>query len=130
MAKLTISRIFESSKTLATKTGQEIREFVQYTCDVAEQTLRALRNGLTFQDNLKCLLKTASVTHNIPLAIDIENKSPYGILIFKITADSTANAGYTGFAWYLNSAGQLVITLSVLGAPTTPVTVSLAVLYL
>lgn len=64
MSKITVSRIFEISKLLKTKAGQELNDGLVYLAEFAEVSLRSLRNGLTFEDNFDCELKTISVINN------------------------------------------------------------------
>ena len=121
MAKLTINRVFEVSKSLVTDAGKELKEFIEYTADIAEQTIRALRSGLTFQDNLNCEIKTVTgLKHNVEQTVLLAvNRQPWGVLLGKVISSNTALCGSTGFIWHLNQDSQLVIKLSIPTAPAT-----------
>ena len=60
MAKISVSKIFELSKYLATKSGQELKDALIYLSEFAEVSLRTLRNGLTFRDNFDSLTKISA----------------------------------------------------------------------
>mgnify|MGYP006933461297 CR=1 FL=1 len=52
--KLSIARVLETSKYLATDAGKQLEEFVTFVSDLSEQMIRSLRNGLTLRDNFDC----------------------------------------------------------------------------
>lgn len=72
--------MLETSKFLATQAGQELNDLIVYLGDFAEQTIRALRNGLTFADNFNCKIIAAQMVHGVPTSIDTERKTPIGVL--------------------------------------------------
>ena len=123
MAKITISRVFESSKAIATEAGKQLTEFITYCTDVSEQTLRALRNGLTFQDNVNCLVPDVSVKHNVPQVINTNGKAPWGVLVAK------AAMPITSFYWKLVDNGSTQVTIQFLGTPVTEQAVTLIILF-
>jgi hypothetical protein len=43
MAKITISRIFETARALSTDAGTQLQDFIQFQAQFAEITIRALR---------------------------------------------------------------------------------------
>jgi uncharacterized UPF0160 family protein len=97
MAKITISRIFEISKLLATETGQELQSFFEYFSQVNELVLRVLRKGLTFEDNMQSIVREYEVTSDIEQAINVDKKTPSGIIITKVVSESVS---VTNFVWY------------------------------
>ena len=62
--KLTITRVLETAKVLATEAGQQIGDFISYMAEFVDQVVRALRNGLTFKDNFDCEVRLVSLLHN------------------------------------------------------------------
>lgn len=125
MSKVTISRIFETSKTLATKSGQELSEFVVYMAQFAEQALRALRQGLTFSENFAAQQINVALTHNVEQIINIQ-KQPVGIIPIRTISASTA---VESFIWYINDQTQTVVKANFVGAPATSQTVAIVVLF-
>ena len=123
MAKITISRIFETSKALATESGKELSEFITYTADVIEQTLRALRNGITFQDNANCITPTINVRHYIPQTVNTDSKTPWAVWVAKSAMPVTS------FYWKIADNGSLQVTISFLSTPTTEQEVALIILF-
>lgn len=126
MTKLSLSRIFETSKILASKAGQEMAEMITYLADFAEQTIRALTNGLTFIDNFNCTISTYTLTHGVDQAIAVA-KTPTGVI--PVRALTTTNH-ITSFGWYLNEESDLVVNAQfVSGSSTTQVDVTLVILF-
>lgn len=108
MAKITVSKIFELSKYLATKSGQELKDALIYLSEFAEVSLRSLRNGLTFRDNFDCEYKVVRLKDNTETVVSVlGGKRPTSIFISR----TINNLYYTvsGFGWKFNSAGDVVV---------------------
>jgi hypothetical protein len=123
MAKITISRVFESSKALATDAGKELSEFITYCTDVAEQSLRALRNGLTFQDNVNSQTPTVSIKHNIPQTVNTDGKIPWAVWVAKSALPITS------FYLKITDNGSMHVTIAFLSTPVTAQDVTLIILF-
>lgn len=110
MAKVTISRIFEITKLLTTKSGQELKDGLTYLSDFAEITLRNLRNGLTYADNFACEVKSITIKNNTETIITpITTKRVNQVVVRK----STSSKYYCldSFGWKYNSDGEIVVKL-------------------
>ena len=118
MARITISRLIETSRFLATKAGQELSEFITYMSDVSEQTIRAFRNSLTFEENFRCFVKVATITTNVPYSIDVDGKAVSGVFVVKLSSGAT---GYSSFSWTIDTKGMLQITLTLVGGTSADV---------
>lgn len=126
MAKITISRLFETSKLLATDVGQKIQDFVVYMTDFAEQTIRNLKNGLTFKDNFNCQISTYSLSHNVEQTINTSGNSPVGMIPIRVGSSSI---GWDSFAWYVSESGDIKIKAGFTGAPVTKTDLTLVILF-
>lgn len=118
MAKITVSRLLETSRFLATKAGQELTDFITYVAEVSEQTIRALRANLTFEDNFRCFIKVANITTNVAFNINIDKKAPTGVFITQI---SNGAYGYSAFSWQINTQGLLTVTVTLVGGTSADV---------
>lgn len=123
--KLTVTRLLEASKYLATEVGQQIPDFFTYMGELVDNVVRALRNGLTFADNFDCTLKTLSVTHNTAQVITTD-KPATGIIPLRIVSTTY---GIDSFAWYYDERGRLTVKVGITGAPSAAQQVVLLVLY-
>lgn len=124
MAKITISRLFEISQSLATKSGQELRPALQYISEFAEVTLRNLRNGLTFADNLDCQIKRVSVRSGVESVVSVANNRR----ATRVTVDKVVSDTYyvvSKFGWKYNSNGALVINVTLDGSPPSSLDITL-----
>lgn len=126
MAKLSISRIFETSKLLATKSGKELSELITYTSELAEQVLRILRNGVTLSDNIDCKVVTYSLSNGTPQEINTDGRTPIGIHIIRTISSSY---GWTSTNWYLNDRGAVILTVGFTNSPTAAVETTLVIYY-
>lgn len=130
MAKITVSRIFELSKYLATKSGQELKDALGYLSEFAEVSLRSLRNGLTFRDNFDCEVRSISVRSNTETTIAIASrKRPTAVMVTRVVNDQYYIVDQ--FGWKYSSDGGIVVTVVVVGspAPTIDITVELLILF-
>ncbi len=125
--KLSISRVLETSKYLSTEAGKQLQEFITFVADLSENVLRSLRNGLTFRDNFDCQIVEATLLHNTEQTLST-TKTPIGIVPLRTQSSDTSNAGLTGFQWWFNTAGEVVVKAQVSGTPAAPTTVKVSLL--
>lgn len=123
--KITLTRLLETSKYLATEVGQAIPGFFDYMAEFVEQVTRSLRSGLTFSDNFDCDIKTVSLKHNTEQIIS-SNKSAIGIIPIRVISQGT---GLDSFAWWYSDQGNLTLKASFTGSPTAAQSVVVVVLF-
>ncbi len=127
MAKLSINALLETSKMLATKAGQELKDLLDYTNSISDNMLRALRQGLTFDDNIKGTSLTASLLHNTPQIINYDRRQNI-FAVIPVRTIST-ETGIDSMLWYMDSSSNLTVKVGFTGAPTTKVDTVLAIFY-
>jgi hypothetical protein len=129
MAKITVSRIFELSKYLATKSGQELKDALGYMSDFAEVTLRNLRNGLTFADNFDCEVRRITVKTNLESTISIASrKRASSVQVRRVISDQYYIV--EKFGWKYNSEGDIVVTIVFSGSPAATLDIAVEILVL
>lgn len=127
MAKITVSKIFELSKYIATKSGQELRDALVYLSEFAEVSLRNLRNGLTFTDNFDCELKSVNVRDGIEAKVSIASrKRPTQIIIRRVVSD--VYYVVDSFGWKYGSDGDVVITVGFAASPPSTENITVEIL--
>ena len=128
MAKITIQRIFETTKALSTEAGQSLADFINFNAQFAEITLRALRNGLTYADNIDCEIKTIELADNTLTTIALSGtRRPTEIRVRRVI-----NPVYVlsqPLAWGFTSTGKVYVQAKFSPAPTTPQQLEIIVLY-
>lgn len=122
--KLNIPRIFEKSKLLASEVGSQIQDFVDFMTDFSEQTTRALRNQLTFADNMDAIVSEVTVTHQVETVVYTNNKTPMGIYILKVGHKDYA---VDAFRWYVDDQNQTKIWVKFTTLPATSLNVRLVI---
>lgn len=127
MTKLAISLFLETSKFLATDAGKELTDFITYVSDLADQSLRALRNGVGIRDNLDAVVKTVSVKHNTDAVVNTDGRSPLAI-VPSYQLGSLVNM-VSAFGWTVNAQGQVVVRVKFDSAPTSAIDISLVILF-
>lgn len=124
--KITLSRIFETSKALATAPGQELQDFINFVAQFAEQTLRALRNGLTLDDNVRCVTQRLTVTNLTDQLVNTGSVVPNRVLVTRVYSTKYSLASWL---WFLDNAGKLTVRLGFTPVPTERVEVDLLIFY-
>lgn len=112
MAKLSLNQLLETSKFLATKSGQELTDFINYVSDLASQTISALRNGLTFADNMNCKIVTIQMAAGVGQLVNTDGKKPNGVL----------NLSGGSVEWIVGSDGKLTVTAYFASGATSKLT--------
>ena len=124
--KVSLSRLLETSKFLATEVGKQIPDFIQYVADLGENVIRALQNNLTFSDNFKCKTSTLSLKHNVPQPVNTDGKQVFGLIPMRAISTTT---GVESFILYVNASGETVIQVAFVGAPTVVVDLVVVILF-
>jgi hypothetical protein len=125
LSKITIANIFEISKALATKSGAELQEPLNFLSDFGEQALGALRAGLTFRDNFDGEFKTVDLPHDTEQIVSV-SKSPVDIWVTR-TISSTSFV--SSFGWFINADAKLIVKCTFTDSPADPVTTRLAIIF-
>lgn len=124
--KPTISNLLELSKYLQTQAGQDLQDPLSYLSSLAENFLRAMKNNLTFTDNIASRVTTVNLSHDSPQAINTDGKQPIGIEVWRIYSQTVL---WTGFGWYINASGETVVTILFEDPTATKLDVTLAIIF-
>ena len=128
MAKITIQRIFETTKALATEAGQSLQDFINFNAQFAEVTLRALRNGLTYDDNMNCEIKQVTLTHNeTQTVLQAAKNRPTEVRVRRVL--DTQYALLSPLAWGYTASGAVFVKAAFTPTPTSAVKVEIIILY-
>jgi hypothetical protein len=114
MAKITIARLLETSKLLATEAGQQLSELITYMSDLSEQVLRTLNNNVTIRDNLSAKISQVSLKHNTEQVLNTDGKYPIWVAPARVISNVV---GVDDFHWYINSANDVIVRVGFTGGP-------------
>lgn len=106
--KLTITRVLETSKHLATEVGKQIPDFLEYMAEFVNQSVAALRNGLTFRDNFDCQIKTVSLFHNTPQLVSAVRPVD-GVIPIRVVKQGVM---LRDFGWWYDDNNRLTFEVS------------------
>jgi len=123
--KITLSRIFEISKALTTSAGQELQDFIDFMAQMSEQTLRALRNGLTFEDNIRCITSRVSLESGKTQTIATGGKIPNRVLCTRVYS---FKHGLDSFLWYVDGQNQLTVRCGFSDSPAAGIRIDVDLL--
>lgn len=126
MSKISISRIFETSRALATKSGQELADVVNFLSDLGEQTLRALRNGLTYGDNFDCEPKLVGLRSGVATVISVASSK--AVREVRIRRFLDTRYPLDSWIWYVAPAGGLTVKATFASSPAADYEVPLEIL--
>ena len=127
--KINVTRIFETSRAIATKSGQELKDFIVFVAEALSQIIQALRNNLNFEDNFNAFIISPTVQDGAIQVINTNGKRPTGILW--PTSSSNFNYPITSFAWQFNDAGLVQVKVGFAGSPPsgTLIQIKLVILF-
>lgn len=125
MSKITISRLLESSRFVATKAGAELTDFIQAVADLVENTVRILTNGVGVKDNMDAIIKSVSIKHNTDTVVNTNGKTPLEVRPTYQLGNLTNMV--SAFGWTINSSGQTVIRAKFDSATTAAIDITLVI---
>ncbi len=126
MGAVNITRIFDTAKAKATKSGQELIDFVVYTTEALSQIVAAIRNNLSFSENWNCIISEVELRHGVVQAINTNTRVPKDVLL---TRTFSLTNICTGFGWQFNNDAQLTVRALFDGAPSAAVKVRLVICF-
>jgi len=112
--KITISRLLEISKYLATEVGQKIPDFFQYMGTFVEEVIRTLKNGVTLADNLAGEIKIVNLKHDTEQIIQVSGHVTAAQVMRIVKQGETS----TSFGWWYDSQGKLAVKVTYGSTPT------------
>ena len=130
MAKVNISRLFEVSRYLTTPAGQQLKDALEYISSFSTETVRNLKQGLTFVDNFDSEVKSVSMLDSVETVIKPGKATRVTQVMIRQIIDNKYYAA-TSFGWKYDQAGNLVVKISFSGSPsaTTSINVDLLIFY-
>lgn len=130
MAKLNISRLFETSKYLTTEAGQQLSDMLDYLQSFTAEVVRNLRAGLTFSDNFLAEVKEVNLLSGVSAIVKPSKTLKVSQIMIGKIPDPTFYV-VTGFGWTYNTTGDLVINMTFAGSPPANylISVNLIILY-
>ena len=115
--KLKLSSVFEVSRYVATKPGQELREALEYLAEFSQQVVTALNAKLSYGDNFQCEIKQIQIATGTPTVIFPD--STYRIKEIRLRRIMDARFYTTSeVGWNYDPSGQPVFKCTIPGAPT------------
>lgn len=126
MTVITQTRTYDASKELKTNSGKELAGFIDATNTTFETVLRALKNGLSFKDNVNCEIREVDLKHGVPQQITAKNKVD---MVFVGRVYSEANPLDKPLHWYMNSKGDLNLLAYFKDSPTLAIKVRIVILF-
>jgi hypothetical protein len=115
--KITLTRLLESSKYLATEVGKQVPEMINQLADFMDQGVRSLRNGLTFRDNFDCETKPISLKNDTATVVTI-SKQVTGVIVTRTLSTTYSLAS---FLWYYDGNSKLTLKATFTPVPTDAV---------
>ncbi len=130
MAKVNISRLFEVSRYLTTPAGQQLKDALEYISSFSTETVRNLKQGLTFVDNFNSDTKTVALYSGIETIVKPNKVAGISQVMIRRVIDNTYYS-VSAFGWKYDPNGNLVVKISFSGSPsaTTSINVELLIFY-
>src|SRR5258706_14299937 len=116
MAKLSVTRLVETSRMLRTQAGQDLADLLTFVNDIADQTIRALRQKLTYGDNFDCSVQTVSLIHNTEQVISFDATRILGEVRMRRVVSRTG--GIQRLIYFINNNKQFILKATFNPTPT------------
>ncbi len=116
MTKPRISKVFDMSKYLGTKSGIELRDVLLFISEFVNDFIACVTNGLSYQDNFDCEYKTVSLFNGRETIVGISKPTKR---VTEIRVRQVVDDFYyivDSFGWKYNSDGNLVVTIVYFGS--------------
>ena len=131
MPKFNLTRVFDSGLAIQifTRLGAgDLADFVNYLADFTNQIVAGVKGRLTVEDNLDSEIRTLDLKNSTSQKIQLTDpkKIPKHVWITKTTP--MVNAPLL-FGWQMAQDGKLEVQATFNAEPTTPVTVTLMILF-
>lgn len=114
--KLTLPRIFDATRILSTQAGQQIQELIQFCQTAFEQLIRLSRNGITFEDNIKCQVSTVTLQHGKAQSLSVSGTATdlWSTRVFDSSKGTEALS--RPLEWRFTNDGKLEVTANFVSA--------------
>ncbi len=116
MTQIKVSKILDLAKYAATKSGQELADFLTYVSELADQVIRILRNGITFTDNIDSKFASASLVTGVASTINVGNRRPKLVIVAQVMSVLYST---DSFSWYIDGNGDCKVVATFTGSPGT-----------
>jgi hypothetical protein len=126
VTKITIQRTYDKSQIANTDAGKQLDPFVDSQLSVNELVLRTLRNGVSFGDNVYCLVKDLELRHNTPQTVGIDKPVDMILVGRNYSKDYPLSAP---LHWYYNDQNQVVVIAQFSGSPTIAIKIRTVLLF-
>lgn len=127
MTVISISRTPDIAKALNTKSGQELEDILSFlVSELTDQVIRTLRNGISFKDNVNCLVSTVALSHDIEQEIETGGRTPQQIIFGRVSSTTSI---ITGFGWYLDERSRLQVKVKYDPVPTSALDCTITILF-
>lgn len=105
MARLSVTRLLDTAKLLATTAGSQLTDLIEYTNNTFSEVIRALRNGLTFRDNFDAFEREFSLKHDTEGPVFTNSRTPRGIFVMQVVSGMYAGQ----VAWRIDERAQVLV---------------------
>tara|TARA_R110002074_G_scaffold48813_2_gene124734 strand:- start:514 stop:915 length:402 start_codon:yes stop_codon:yes gene_type:complete len=106
--KLKISNVIDLSRFLTTRSGQELKELLEYISRLGDEVVTSLTSNLTYEDNFLCEIKQVSIrtgtsniiktSKNLPVK-EIRIRRVYDDIYFIVSS----------FGWTYTAQGEILV---------------------
>tara|TARA_R110002020_G_scaffold462175_1_gene681578 strand:- start:690 stop:1094 length:405 start_codon:yes stop_codon:yes gene_type:complete len=117
--KLKVSNVIDLSRFLITKSGQELKQLLQYLSQLSDEVVTALSSNLTYEDNFLCEIKKVQLVSGGSQVIKLSKTSP----VKEIRVRRMYNDVFyivSAFGWSYDPAGNVTVNGVFSGPGATP----------
>lgn len=115
--KIKLSSVLDLSRFLSTKSGQELKDVLEYLSQLSEQVITALTSNLSFPDNFSCEVKQLSIRSGVTTVV----KPTRDITVTDVKVRRIYDNNYfivDSVGWNYDTSGDINFHLAVKDPPT------------
>lgn len=124
--KISLSKLFDITEIKDSAIIEGVKPLVAFVNQFSDQMIRALRNSLTLQDNIKGVKRRVDFTHAAEQIVEYSGGVPMGIIPLRVIDPEDSLAS---FNWKINSKGELSITPYFRLASSTKIAVDIYIFF-
>ena len=114
--KIKLSSVLDLSRYMRTEAGRSLKDVLEYLSMLAQETITALSNNLSYEDNFSCEIKRVSVTNNVETRVLSSKSTPVREIRIRRVYDNNYYV-VSSFGWTYDVSGNLSVVVNMAGSP-------------
>ncbi len=116
--KIKLSSVLDLSRYMKTPAGRSLKDVLEYLSMLAQETITALSNNLSYEDNFSCEIKRVIITNRVETRVQASKNIPVKEIRIRRIYDNNYYV-VSSFGWTYDVSGNLSVVVNLDGRPDT-----------